>query len=161
MLGAAARTQRQRGQGASGRLTAAGCLLLLATLLPTVACGASTSVRVSVSVKPWLKFSAIPHVENYRVDEAALQRGYVDIPASLAVELATNLRDDVMLALVGEGPETIQVLDGGTATAGVLRFPAVASNTPIAREFGLRILLPPGVDKGVYPLRLQVSAALF
>lgn len=140
-------------------MTVAGLLLLLIALLPAMAFGASTSVRVSVTIRPWLKFTAVPQVGSYQVDAAALRRGYVDIPSSLAVELSTNVREGVLLDLISAGPETIQVLDGGAAPSGVLRF-ATANNAPVARSFGLRVLLPPGLVEGTYPLHLQVSAAM-
>lgn len=144
----------------SGWLLLAAILMCCACLLPAAAFGASTTVRVSATLRPWLKFSAVPQVGSYQVDAAALRRGYVDLPASLAVEVATNLREEVRFDLVSAGPETIQVLDGGATAPGSLRFAAATSNAPVARNFGLRILLPPGAGEGTYPLSFQVAAAM-
>lgn len=142
------------------RLTVAGILLLLVVLLPVVSLGASTQVRVSASIRPWLKFSAVPLVNSYQVDAAAIRRGYVDIPSSLAVEVATNTRSEVLLDLASGGGEAIQVLDGGAGSSGTLRFAAANSNAPVARSFSLRVLLPAGTGEGTYPLNVQVSAAM-
>jgi hypothetical protein len=133
-------------------------LLVIALLLPSVAMAASASIQVSATVRPWLKVSAMPKVASYQVDASALQRGYVDLPASLAVEVATNVRNEVLLDLVSGGVETVQVLDGG-AMSGVLRIAAATSCAPVIKQYGMRILLPSGIGVGTYPLNVQVSAA--
>lgn len=147
------------GRGDSHRLII-GLALLLVLLAPATAMAAAIEVRVSASIRPWLKFSATPRLAIYQVDAAAAARGYVDLPAALDVEVTTNMRDPILLSLAGGGPETVLALDGGAADPWMLRFDPGIGNSPVSRRFGLRILLPPGVGEGTYPLHYQVSAAM-
>ena len=152
-----ARVKRISGRRGLERLVVAVLIMIL--VLASSAIPASTSIRVSATIKPWLRFSAIPRVASYQVDAAAISRGYVDLPASLAVEVATNVRDEVLFALAGSGEETILVLNDNSPAPGILSFGALTGNTPVARSYDLRILLPPGRGEGIYPLQVQVSAA--
>jgi hypothetical protein len=158
MNGATGKTNGLVKLGRGGRISLIGIVLLLAVLVPAATFGAATTLHVTTTIQPWLRFSATPLVGFYQVDAAALRRGYVDLPASLEVELSTNLRDGIALGLASVGPETIRVLEGGSAASGIMRFDAVTSNAPVARRFGLRVLLPAGLGEGTYPLRIEVFA---
>jgi hypothetical protein len=133
-------------------------LLLIPMLTTSPAHAASTSVRVTARVLPWLNVSAIPHVSSYRVDAEDIQRGFVDLPNSLSIQLATNLRSDIDLSLSSFGPERVLV---GSANSGsdIIRIEAQASNLPVLHEVDLCVILPSDIEQGNYPLQLNISAS--
>jgi len=134
-------------------------LLLAAPMLtPSLANAASTSVRVSARILPWLNVTATPLISSYRVDAEAIQRGFIDLPNSLSIQLSTNLRSDIDLSLESFGPERIVIGNGTYSGSDMIRFAALASNMPTTRAVDLRVILPQGIAQGDYPLQLNVSA---
>jgi hypothetical protein len=134
-------------------------LLLAAPMLtPSQANAASTSVRVSARILPWLNVTATPLVSSYRVDAEAIQRGFIDLPSSLSIKLSTNLRSDIDLSLESFGPERIVVGNGTNSGSDMIRIASIASNTPITRTVDLRVILPQGIAKGDYSLQFNLSA---
>ncbi len=134
-------------------------LLVVASILtPSLANAASTSVRVSARILPWMNVTATPLVSSYRVDAEAIQRGFIDLPNSLSIELSTNLRSDIDLSLESFGPERVVVGNGSSSGSDMIRFATLASNTPVTRSVNLRVILPQGIEQGDYPLQLSVSA---
>lgn len=135
----------------------AGLLLCAALLTPSPANAASTSVRVSARILPWLDVSATPLVSSYRVDNEDIRRGFVDLPNALSIRLATNLRSDIDLNLSSFGPERIVV--GGNESFGsdLLRIPAPPGNEPVISNLDLRVILSDDMQEGDYPLQVNVS----
>ncbi len=133
-------------------------LLVVPMLSPSPANAASTSIRVSARILPWLNVTATPLISSYRVDAEAIQRGFIDLPNSLSIQLSTNLRSDIDLSLESFGPERVVVGNGTSSGSDMIRFAALASNVPTTRAVDLRVILPQGIEKGDYPLQLNVSA---
>lgn len=133
-------------------------LLLVVMLTVSAANAASTSIRVSARILPWLDVSATTLVSSYTVDAKAIQRGFVDLPHSLSIRLATNLRSDIDLNLENYGTGRIQINNGSNQDSDIVRIPALAVNTPYTKELNLRIILPNDIEEGDYPLQLSVSA---
>jgi hypothetical protein len=134
-------------------------LLLAAPMLaPSLANATSTSVRVSARILPWLNVTATPLISSYRVDAEAIQRGFIDLPNSLSIQLSTNMRSDIDLSLESFGPERIVVGNGINSGSDMIRIAPIASNTPITRAVDLRVILPQGIAQGDYPLQMNLSA---
>lgn len=135
-------------------------LLLGAALLASLpaAHAASSSVRVTARILPWLDVSATPRVSSYRVDAAAIERGFVDLPGALSIRMATNLNSEIDLSLSSFGPERILVDNGSFPGAELIRMGQLTSTVPVLRNFDLRIMLPQDIKEGEYPLNLNVSA---
>lgn len=153
------RRQQQAGQAPVRLLLGVLCLLLAAAMLPPpLAHAASTSIRVSARILPWLDVSAIPRIASYQVDADAIRRGFIDLPNALSIRLATNLRSEIDLNLISFGPGQVLVADGGRQGSELLRIPALAGNQPVTRELDLRVILSSDMKEGSYPLQLSVTA---
>jgi hypothetical protein len=133
-------------------------LLVVPMLSPSPANAASTSVRVSARILPWLNVTATPLISSYRVDAEAIQRGFIDLPNSLSIQLSTNLRSEIDLSLESFGPERVVVGNGSNSGSDMIRFAALAGTMPTTRAVDLRVILPQGIAQGDYPLQLNVSA---
>ena len=161
-----AETQDDRRQSSKGARSPLLFLALLFVLLflaaplisPSPVNAASTSVRVSARILPWLNVSATPLISSYRVDAEAIARGYIDLPNSLSIQLSSNLRSGIDLSLESFGPERVVVGSGTNPGSNMIRIAALASNIPITRAIDLRVILPQGISQGDYPLQLNVSA---
>jgi hypothetical protein len=105
-----------------------------------------------------LNVTATPLISSYRVDAEAIQRGFIDLPNSLSIQLSTNLRSEIDLSLESFGPERVVVGNGSNSGSDMIRFAALASTMPTTRAVDLRVILPQGIAQGDYPLQLNVSA---
>lgn len=134
------------------------CVVLFITFMISTANAASTSIRVSARILPWLEVSAVPQVSSYQVDAAAIQRGYVDLPGSLSIRMATNLREEIDLNLSSFGPGRVLVDNGSFPGADIIQMEGLNSTQPVTRNFNLRVMLPANMEQGDYPLHLNVAA---
>ncbi|HKL26078.1 MAG TPA: hypothetical protein VJ910_07645 [Desulfuromonadales bacterium] len=132
--------------------------LLFATFLISAANAASTSLRVTARILPWMDLSAVPRVASYQVDAEDIERGYVELPNSLTIRMATNIGSEVDLSLDNFGPGRVLVANGNFPGSDLIRMDQLSSSVPVSRNFDLRVMLPPGIEQGGYPLQLNVSA---
>jgi len=133
-------------------------LVVAPVLTPSQVNAASTSVHVTARVLPWLNVSATPLITSYRVDAKAIQNGFIDLPNSLSIQLATNVRSGIDLNLSSFGPERVVVSNGANSGTDMIRIANLSSNLPTTSAFDLRIILPQGIEQGDYPLQLNISA---
>ena len=132
--------------------------VLFMTFLLSAANAASTSIRVTARILPWMDLSAVPQVSSYQVDAEAIERGYVELPNSLSIRMATNLRSEIDLSIDSFGPGRVLVDNGSFPGTDMIRMEEQVSSTPVSRNYNLRVMLPPDIQQGHYPLQLNVSA---
>jgi len=132
--------------------------LLFATFLISAANAASTSLRVTARILPWMDLSAVQQIASYEVDQTAIERGFVELPGSLSIRMATNLRAAIDLSVDSFGPGRVLVANGSFPGSAMIRMGELASNMPVTRNFDLRVMLPLDIKQGHYPLHLNVSA---
>jgi len=127
-------------------------LLVVGPMIPPVGAD-SVALRVEATVKPYLQFSADQFIDSYRVTDADLRVGYVDLPGALSLQYQTNISEPIRFEIAASGPGQILV-DG---QAGSVQIAEAQPGQRVRRDLDLRILLPAQMTSGIYPLRVDLA----
>ena len=127
--------------------------------------GAAASLDFAIRVPTFLRVSDIAAPRTLTIADADVARGYVDVPASTQMRVATNRRDGYLVTIEGrfEVVRSVRIvgmnrdveLDAQTRVAS-LRVPARASETRL--DLGYRFVLAPNARPGNYPWPIALSA---
>lgn len=135
----------------------------LTCLFPSLldAASSASTVQVSATIQPWLRFHVVQNVHAFQVTAEDLQRGFVDVIRSATIEVKTNEQRDLWVGVISHGPA--EVLIKGASSGAFARssgslnigrqFPGLANS----KDIDCRILIPAGTREGVYPLSLTLA----
>lgn len=134
---------------------------IMALLSQQCLAASSAVLTVSASIRPWVSFNAIQNVHSYRVTDADLQRGYVELTGSITVELKTNIDRDIPVRITSEGGEKIllRVDSGGDFIENECRLNP-ARQVPmqsIRRKIDSRIMLTSDSRVGEYYFNVYLT----
>jgi len=124
----------------------------------------SATLQVTATVLPFVSFQAVQHVATYRVNGDDIKRGYVDLPASVTVNVRTNIAAGVPVAFESAGDAKILIRESGrgefadgffTLDTGNYR-----PNTPISKRYDFRVLIPSEAKDGTYPLAISMAPTI-
>lgn len=83
-------------------------VILILTLFSLQGQAASSAVlQVSATIRPWVSFNAVQNMHSYKITAADIQRGYVELPESITIEIKTNIDRDIPVRFTSEGGERI------------------------------------------------------
>lgn len=130
--------------------------------LPSVA-ATSVKVHVSATVLPYVDFRASQNVKSYQVRSEDLQRGYIDLPNAITVNLRTNTQNGVHVMIENLGSGTVLVKESGSAVYAeswlTLDNAGYRRGEPVSKQFDSRIILPPDAQEGTYPFAVAMLSA--
>ena len=125
----------------------------------------AASLDFAIRIPTFFRVSAVAATRVLTIADADVARGYVDVPASTQMRIATNWRDGYLVTIVGrfEVVRSVRIvgmnsdfeIDAQTRVASV-RVPARASETPL--DLGYRFVLAPDARPGNYPWPIALSA---
>ena len=160
-------------QAAIASAALATAIGFLSALAPSAAAASSSVSEVSaaasldfaIRIPTFLRVSDVATPLTLTIGDADVARGYVDVPASTQMRVATNRRDGTLVSIAGrfEVVRSVRIvgmnrdfeLDAETRVASV-RVPAHASETLL--DLGYRFVLAPETRPGNYPWPIALSA---
>jgi hypothetical protein len=136
-----------------------------AMLLTASACfAASANLRVSATIPPWVSFNAIQHAATYQVRSEDLNRGYIDLPNSMTVNVRTNVNGGIPVIVDNWGSGRVLIRESGTATFSdgsfTLSTVGYRIGSLVSKSFDSRIVLPADAHEGVYPISISVTSSI-
>jgi hypothetical protein len=138
----------------------AGIAILASGMVFPAWAGSSTvSVQVRATILPWMQFSTKQHRYSYHVTDEDIRRGYLDLPHSLTVDLATNIIGVIDLGIFSNGPGDVIVGEAG-APGGFkesLRIENMYPGMASSKVMDIRVMLSAGMQPGAYPLDLTIT----
>ena len=127
--------------------------------------GTAASLDFAIRIPTFLRVSDVAATRVLTIADADMARGYVDVPASTQMRIATNRRDGYLVTIEGrfEVVRSVRIvgmngdfeIDAQTRVASV-RVPARASETRF--ELGYRFVLARDARPGNYPWPITLSA---
>ena len=141
-------------------------ILALAVLNPwattvRASSGSSALLQVRATIRPWIKFAATQQVSNYRVTEADIHRGFIDLPGALKLNVQTNIGEAIRFDISSNGPEQILAHEGGSALTDTVRIEGQHPAITVARVLDMRVVLPVGIQEGIYPFQVAVAPVAY
>lgn len=122
--------------------------------------GDKASLRVEATVSPWFTTQAVQQTDSYQVTREDIERGYTDLPAAVSVQFQTNIfQGKILLQVANSGTEQVLVKQGGTISDQLL-IASLAVSRLEERSYDLRVVLPPEVMVGTYPLHLSMQTTV-
>ena len=158
---------------ASAALVAAIGFVSALTMAPDSAVASSlvseantaASLDFAIRIPTFLRVSDVAAPRTLTIADADVARGYVDVPASTQMRVATNRRDGYLVTIAGrfEVVRSVRIvgmnhdfeIDAQTSVASV-RVPARTSETRL--DLGFRFVLGPDARPGNYPWPVALSA---
>lgn len=120
----------------------------------------SAKIHVSATVLPYVNFNAVQNVYTYQVKSEDLQRGYVDLPDSITVNLRTNTQNGVNVMIENSGSGKVLVRERGTAdfteSQITLNNAGYRRGEQISKRYDSRIILPVDAQEGTYPFAIAM-----
>lgn len=137
------------------------CIALLCIALGTASAASdNANLQVRATVLPWVKAQATQQTNSYQVTRADIVRGYTDLTAAVALQIQTNIvHGKLLLQVANLGAEQVLVKEAGTVSE-QLFIPLVAGNPQEIQTYDLRVVLPPAVMIGTYPLYLSMQTTI-
>lgn len=124
----------------------------------------SATLQVSANILPFVSIQAVQHVATYRVDKMDIDRGYLDLPGSMTVNLRTNVTTGVPVVFDTSDGARVLIRERGRNDFAEGRFTVVTGdvrpNTPISKTFDFRVIIPGGTRDGLYPLAISVAPTI-
>lgn len=118
------------------------------------------SLRVGATVTPWFKAQARQQTGSYQVTREDIERGYTDLFAAVSVQVQTNiLHGKVLLQVANSGAEQVLVKQAGTVSDQLI-IALLAGSPQEKHSYDLRVVLPPEVVVGTYPLHLSLQTTV-
>lgn len=121
----------------------------------------SATVRMSVTIQPWLRFHVVQNVHAYQVTAEDQRRGFVDVVRSATIEVKTNEQRDLWVGVVNHGPAEVLIKEAASGafsrSSGLLSIGRQLPGQANSKDIDCRILLPAGTHEGVYPLSLTLA----
>lgn len=140
---------------------------LICTILTSAPfCHAATPAKLhlSASVAPFYSFNAVQNVTAYQVNKEDLQRGYIDLPNSITVQVRTNLNAGVPVLVENSAAARVLIRESGGSgfqeNAFTVKTSDYRPNTPFSKSYDFRIVLTDGASEGNFPLVLSVTPAI-
>ncbi|MBE0504234.1 MAG: hypothetical protein IBX46_08915 [Desulfuromonadales bacterium] len=120
----------------------------------------NASLQVRATVLPWVKAQAIQQTASYQVTRADIAKGYTDLTAAVSLQIQTNIvHGKLLLQVANLGAEQVLVKQAGTFNEQIF-IPLVAGNPQEIQTYDLRVVLPPAVVIGSYPLYLSMQTTV-
>lgn len=139
-------------------------IAILSTLILSVSqvqAASSGIMHVSATIRPWVVFNGVQHIYSYSVTSADLQRGYVDLPGSITLDIKTNLNKEVTVNIDSENGERILFKESTAGSFSESKYTLnPVSHRPgelITRKIDSRVMLAKNMKEGVYALNVSMS----
>jgi hypothetical protein len=131
--------------------------------MPSFAATSSAKILVTATVLPYVNFNAAQNVSTYQVRSEDLQRGYVDLPGSITVNLKTNTQNGVHVMIENWGGGKVLVSESGTGifteSQLTLNSAGYRPGTQISKRYDSRIMLPADAQEGTYPFDIAMMTS--
>lgn len=139
-------------------------IICIALLCCGVGAGAASSdnarLQVRATVLPWVKTQATQQTASYQVTGADIAKGYTDLTAAISLQIQTNIvHGKLLLQVTNLGAEQVLVKQTSTVSEQIF-IPLVAGNPQEIQTYDLRVVLPPAVVIGTYPLHLSMHTTV-
>lgn len=121
----------------------------------------SAVMQVSATIRPWVVFNAEQHVYRYSVTTTDIQRGYVDLPGSITVDIKTNISKEISVRFDSVNSGKILFKESTTQESFeneyTIRPDIHHPGELISKKIDSRVMLAKNIKEGVYELNVSMS----
>ncbi|HEU0265142.1 MAG TPA: hypothetical protein VFR01_05385 [Geobacterales bacterium] len=146
-----------RGTGAAAIIA-----ITILTSLMAPAAASADQLNLRARILPWAKVETVQHVTSCRISPQDIQRGYLDIPGFISVQLRSNSNQAVRIMVTSVSELQIRVKSADSQLYGQsVTIPSPNNPHSVTlTKLDSRLYLPAGSHEGEIPLTIQVTPEL-
>ena len=134
------------------------CAVLLALGLPAGIAYSGTQLTIAAVVAKSARISVRGAPERLTLVKKDVQRGYVDFPEGMLVDIASNSREGVQLAFLVQPSGVVRAIEVDKAGESIMVPGSPRGMSRHRVEVRYRLLLTSTAQPGVYPWPVQIVA---